>query len=246
MKAKTLALIIPLVLAACSAGDDAPALPITISATVADSPLSRVSSPSDSGECGWTTGDQVSVTVRQGGHTVTSICTLSSDGVVRSYSPNLFWTGFEPASATAYYSNIEGQATNSSMLTTLADQSARLAYVMTASASAEYAETLNLVFSHQLANVKVKVQGSGAANIDSAAIYNFSACQISPEGLVIPSELGYIKMLRSGTNFEANVLPTSAIPSPLISFGQGYNVDVSGITAFEAGKTYSITITVND
>lgn len=200
---------------------------------------SRVSETADATV--WTDGDIVILNVTQGGNT-TPAYGIIKNGELTDISPKLFWDASGIATITAYFSNIEDKENNPKNSVKFADQSSGLAYVLRASETVKNGSTVNLTFTHQLAKVRVVVTGNKASEVDAVSVYNYSSCSVDDTGAVTGSTPGYIKMRQNENVFEANVVPATEIPENFISFGDDFEVAVSGITSLEAGKVYTITI----
>lgn len=233
-----------LLLTAC-AHDDEPVdgmRHMEFSVSIFEQPQSRVSETADGMGSTWSTGDRIFVQVTQDGVSSSSYCTLSSSGKVTAYSTNLYWKGTAAsANVLAWYSNITGSNSTAMSTINLADQSKELAYVLRAYATANYGSKIPLNFSHQLAKVRVKVTGDGAAEVNTVKINNYQTCNIT-NGYVSAESSGYITAMKNGEYFEANVVPTTNVPDDLISFDGDFAVKVDGIYKLDAGKVYTITI----
>lgn len=244
--------IIPLsllLLPACSQHDEPGAEPrrMEFSASISSQTQTRVSETADGMESKWSTGDRILVQVTQDNIPSSAYCTLNEKGAVTAYTTDLYWNGGSPAKVVAWYSNITGSNTTATTTTTvnLADQRDGLAYVLRATATANYGSPIPLTFSHQLAKVRVEVTGDGDSEINTVKINNYLTCSIS-DGVVTAGTEGYITMGKNGVYFEANVIPVAEgnLPAKLLDFGEYYNVEVNGITAFEAGKIYTIKVDI--
>lgn len=233
-----------LLLSACSQHDEpgADVRRMEFSVSISETPRSRVSETADGMGSVWSSGDKIFVKVTQGGATDSTYCTLNSSGKVTAYSQNLFWNGTGAAAVVAYYSNIAKRNPTATSTVDLADQTGGLAYVLRAEATANYGQTIQLTFAHQLAKVRVKIEGDKASEVTGVKINNYSSCNIDETGYVTAEIPGYITMRKNGDYFEANVVPESTLPSKLLDFGEDFEVEVSNVSTFEAGKIYTITI----
>lgn len=249
-----------LLLSACSddepMGSDSTGRPMAFSVSIANSTQSRVSETADGMGSVWSDGDRFSVSVRQNGSTSTAYCTLNSAGEVTKYSKQLYWNGTGTAEFAATYSNIKGANPTTTNTVDLADQRNGLAYLLWTYTKANYGTVVPLTFSHQLAKVRVIVSGNKASEVNSVSINNYTSCTLAG-GIPSGGNRGYIKMHRldntggvvSGNDtkvFEANVVPMYELPDNLISLGDDFTVDVSGIEMLEAGKVYTITINAEE
>lgn len=248
-------------LAGCSTDDDRMAgemlpegkYPLMFTATQADaidtaSPQTRVSDP-DGTSSQWDGGEQISVQI--GDATETGIYTLKDDGTIKIADKPVYWQSTATQTVTAWYSNISGQSTTTNNTVKLDDQSSGLAYVMKATASGvTYNTSVSLNFQHQLAKVRVKLTGEKANDVTSVTIKNYTSCTVN-NGDVTPGEEGDISMYKAtyeGAEYwEANVVPQSVSDlSDFIQLNGTVRATVSsGITTLEAGKMYTIELTVN-
>lgn len=212
------------------------------SVSISEHPQTRVSDNTNGMGSTWSNGDVIFVQVTQGATSSSTNCTLNASGKITAYSPTLYWKdGAGASSVLAWYSNITGYNSTATSTINFSDQSKGLAYVLRASASANPGEQIALSFSHQLAKVRVKVTGDGAADVNTVKINNYQTCNVM-NGYAQPGTAGYITTMKNGEYFEANVVPTNNAPDDLISFGDDFTVEVSGIYKLEAGKVYTITI----
>lgn len=231
-------------LPACSQEEEPGAAlhPMEFSVSISDPPLSRVSETADGMGSTWSKDDKILVNVTQGETSSTTKCTLKEDGTVAGYSPILYWDG-NSATISAYYSNIQNCKPTTDKTVDLADQRTGLAYVLYAqSTTVQRKSNIELKFNHRLAKVRIKVEGEKAQDVTAASINNYTSCTVDDNVNFTKRTSGYIQMRENGEYFEANVLPTDEIPDNFISFGDDFEVSVSGITSLEAGKVYTITI----
>lgn len=254
----TMSLATTLSLAGCSTEDDRMAgaslpegkYPLTFTATQADaidtaSPQTRVSEHSGGTSSQWDGGEQISVQI--GDATETGTYTLNAGGTIKTPDKPVYWQSTAPQTVTAWYSNIFGQSTTTNNIVKLADQSSGLAYVMKATASGvTYNTSVSLNFQHQLAKVRVKLTGEKANDVTSVTIKNYTSCTVN-NGDVTPGAAGNISMRKGEEYWEANVVPQSVSDlSDFIQLNGTVKATVSpGITTLEAGKMYTIELTVN-
>ena len=139
----------------------------------------------------------------------------------------------------------------------LQDQSDGLAYVLQAAESAAYNQTVNLSFKHQLAKVRVVLNGAGAEQVTNVEVYNYTQCTHNM-GTVSADDgnKGWIKMAHltyiDGTEcWEANVVPGVGIDKNNFIRLSGLVVliedNLSGFThtTLSAGEMYTINLTVD-
>ena len=243
-------------LAGCSTEDDRMAgdslpegkYPLTFTATQADaidtaSPQTRVSDPGGTSSK-WDGGEQISVQI--GDATETGTYTLNANGTIKTPDKPVYWQSTAAQTVTAWYSNISGQSTTTNNIVKLDDQRSGLAYVMKATASnVTYNTSVSLNFQHQLAKVRVKLTGEKASAVTSVTIKNYTSCTVN-NGDVIPGAAGNISMRKGAEYWEANVVPQSVSDlSDFIQLNGTVKATVSSITTLEAGKMYTIELTVN-
>lgn len=231
------------------------AYPITFSAiqVTEATPQTRVSDYDDTDgthRSQWTEGDKIKVTVTQGSTTETTTCTLDADGNITNYDPQLYWQNTGSATISAWYSNIAGQATTDNTVS-LADQSGGLAYVLKATPiTANYQTTnIQLSFAHQLAKIRVKLDGEKAADVTSVSVKSNTSCTVS-DGDVTGSGEGFIPMYKAtygdNTYWEANVVPGRAISDFQLSDGtKTVTCTLTAAVTPVAATLHGITITVN-
>lgn len=201
----------------------------------------------------WTDGDKIQVTVTpQSGTAMTTTCTLDGSGNITAYNPQLYWQNTSSATIDAWYSNITGQnTTDADRTVSLADQSGGLAYVLKATPiTASYQTTnIQLSFAHQLAKIRVKLDGEKAASVTSVSVKSHTGCTVS-NGDVTGSDEGFIPMHKAiygdNTYWEANVVPGKAISDFQLSDGTNTVTCTltAAVTPVEA-TLHEITITVN-
>lgn len=219
------------------------------------SPQTRVSDYDDTDgthKSRWTEGDKIKVTVMQGSTTETTTCTLDADGNITAYDPQLYWQNTSSATINAWYSNITGQNTTDENRTiSLADQSGGLAYVLKATPiTANYQTTnIQLSFAHQLAKIRVKLDGEKAADVTSVSVKSNTGCTVS-NGDVTGSGEGFIPMHKAtygnNTYWEANVVSGKAISDFQLSDGtKTVTCTLTAAVTPVAATLHGITITVN-
>ena len=195
------------------------AYPITIaSVQVAEAlPQTRVTETSDGMGSTWNerNPDMVIVKVTGGGNDAESTYTLFGNQIIAS-TANLWWHTTETSSVNAWYSNLKGSNTSSDMFAvTLADQTTDngLAYVLKADeVEANYqTENITLTFRHQLAKIRVKLEGAKAGDVTSVSVKSRTSCTVAEGNVTAGTDEGYIAMRQATYNgqvyWEANVVP---------------------------------------
>lgn len=228
------------------------AYPLTFTAVQTaptDAPQTRVSENPDGESSTWREGDKIKVTVSDNGNKMETTCTLDASGNITEYDPQLYWQNTKSATINAWYSNIakqqEATATNT---VSLADQSKGLAYVLKAEElTANYqttSEEMKLKFHHQLAKVRVKLEGEKAEDVKSVQVKGHTSCTVT-DGDVKGSGNGYITMRQNGEYYEANLVPSAITANDFIRLNDEVQATIDGtITRLEAGHMYTFTIDV--
>ena len=170
----------------------------------AEGPQTRVTEDNTDGMSSvWEWDGSEMIGVRLGNETTTY--TLNA-GPNLTADRQLYWTSTAPATITAWYPTYE--------TVDLSDQSNSLAYVLKATAeNATYNNEITLGFKHQLAKVRVVLNGTQAALAQSVEVYGYTTCT-NNEGVPVidNAQQGWLKMKHTtytdGTAcWEANVVP---------------------------------------
>ena len=163
--------------------------------------------------------------------------TLSSDN-------QLYWTSTAPATVTAWYPANE--------TVDLSDQSKGLAYVLQAEVpGATYDNEITLGFKHQLAKVRVVLNGTQAGLAQSVEVYGYTTCT-NNEGAPVTdnAQQGWLKMKHTtytdGTEcWEANVVPGTITLDNFVRINdQTATVNDGFPTTLDASRMYIIDLTV--
>lgn len=125
----------------------------------------------------------VIVKVTGGGNDAESTYTLFGNQIIAS-TANLWWHTTETSSVNAWYSNLKGSNTSSDMFAvTLANQTTDkgLAYVLKADEVKANYQTGNitLTFRHQLAKIRVKLDGAKAGEVTSVSVKSRTSCTVA-------------------------------------------------------------------
>ena len=135
--------------------------------------------------------------------------TLNADKTLTT-DQQLYWTSTDPTTVTAWYSTNE--------TVDLSDQSNGLVYVLKATAeNATYDNKITLGFKHQLAKVRVVLNGTQASLAQSVEVYGCTTCTNNEGATVIDGSTtqGWIKMKKQTYGntecWEANVVPDVVI-----------------------------------
>ena len=230
------------------------AYPITIAfVQVAEAlPQTRIMETSDGMGSTWNkrNPDMVIVKVTGGGNDAESTCTLFGNQIIAS-TANLWWHTTETSSVNAWYSNLKGSNTSSDMYAvTLATQTTDngLAYVLKADEVKANYQTGNitLTFRHQLAKIRVKLEGAKADEVTSVSVKSRTSCTVAEGNVTAGTDEGYIAMRQAMYNdqtyWEANVVPGVEIKD----FRLNGNVDcqLTQTVMPQAGHVHEVNINV--
>ena len=169
--------------------------------------------------------------------------TLNADKTLTT-DQQLYWTSTDPTTVTAWYSTNE--------TVDLSDQSNGLAYVLQATAeNASYNNKITFSFKHQLAKVRVVLNGTQAGQVESVEIYGITACNHLGGSLDYEaSNTGWIKMKKQTYGntecWEANVVPGTIDLANFIRLnGHAPATSLTDIpTTLSAGEMYTLNLTV--
>lgn len=202
-----------------------------------NAPQTRVSENTDGNSSAWEIGDIISVKPN-GAPAAGTFRVTTINGTVEMATPT-YWTK-TTENVTAWFPAEE--------TVSFADQSTKLAYVLQATATnAAYSDPVSLNFTHQLAKVRVVLNGDQASQVRQLAVYGYTACT-NNQGTVGVGNMsqGWINMKQTtyGDNskcWEANVVPGFEINKVQVN-----SIEVGLTTAVtpQAAKVHKITITV--
>ena len=156
----------------------------------------------------------------------------------------LYWTSTAPATVTAWYPTDE--------TIDLSDQTNGLAYLLKAKAyNASYNQPVNLGFTHQLAKVRVVLNGTQAAEVSTVEVYGCTTCTNNEGAPVIDGSTtqGWLKMKKQTYGntecWEANVVPGNITLTDFIRInGQPATINNDFPTTLASGNMYTIDLTV--
>lgn len=205
----------------------------------AGAPQTRVSENDDRNSSHWDVGDVIYAKT-DGAQEAGTFRIENAQGSLTVQKPT-YWTK-TTENVTAWF---PGEGT-----VELADQSNKLAYVLQAVAgNASYNQPIELGFTHQLAKVRVTLQGDQAKEVTDVKIKSYTTCT-NAQGVVSTGGAteGWITMMKTERNgatcWEANVVPDHAITAFQVNGVEG-TLDNGGITPL-AAKVNTITLTVGD
>ena len=212
---------------------------VSIAAEASEQPWTRVTESTDgqSSVWDWDGSEQIGVQLDD----ETSVYTLNAGQTLSSSNP-LYWTNTAPATITAWYPTDE--------TVNIGDQTNGLAYVMHASVpNAQYNQSINLDFKHQLAKVRVVLSGTQAFDVTKVEVYNYTQCTHT-QGTVSAqdSDKGWIAMRQvDATTYEANVVPGNITFTNFIRINDQIATINNGFpTTLQAATMYSIDLTVGE
>lgn len=209
----------------------------------AEGPQTRVAENDNGTGSVWQWNGSEMIGVRLGNETATY--TLSADKNLIT-DRQLYWTSTAPTTVTAWYPTDE--------TVNLSDQSEGLAYMLKAEVSnATYNNEITLGFKHQLAKVRVVLNGTQASLAQSVEVYGCTTCT-NNEGAPVTdnTQQGWLKMKHTtytdGTEcWEANVVPGNITLTDFIRInGQTATVNDGFPTTLEAARMYTIDLTVGE
>ena len=228
--------------------------PITIaSVQVAEAlPQTRITETSDGMGSTWNerNPDMVIVKVTGGGNDAESTYTLFGNQIIAS-TANLWWHTTETSSVNAWYSNLKGSNTSSDMFAvTLANQTTDngLAYVLKADeVEANYqTENITLTFRHQLAKIRVKLEGAKAGEVTSVSVKSRTSCTVAEGNVTAGTDEGDIAMRQATYNgqtyWEANVVPDVEIKD--FRLNGNVNCQLTQTVMPQAGHVHEVNINV--
>jgi len=210
----------------------------------AEGPQTRVAEDNTDGKSSvWQWDGSEMIGVRLGDETTTY--TLNADKTLTT-DQQLYWTSAAPATVTAWYPTDES--------VDLSDQSEGLAYMLKAEVpGATYNNEIALDFKHQLAKVRVVLNGTQASLAQSVEVYGCTTCT-NNEGAPVTdnTQQGWLKMKHTTYTdgaecWEANVVPGNITLTDFIRInGQTATVNDGFPTTLEAARMYTIDLTVGE
>lgn len=203
-------------------------------------PQTRVAENDNGTGSVWQWDGSEMIGVRLGDETTTY--TLNADKTLTT-DQQLYWTSAAPATVTAWYPTDES--------VDLSDQSEGLAYMLKAEVpGATYDNKITLSFKHQLAKVRVVLNGTQASLAQSVEVYGCTTCTNNEGAPVAGDTQGWLKMKHTtyadGTEcWEANVVPGTITLDNFVRInGQTATVNDGFPTTLDASRMYIIDLTV--
>lgn len=213
-------LVAALLLSACSQdelGENSTALPegeyplqigsVTLTAEVSEQPWTRVSeNPTDGMSSVWKDRDKIGVRIGDNEETGIYVMNVDAEGRVVGVTPEkpVYWKDKQSATITAWY------PLNEKLDFTHQDNG--LTYLLKATGNGDYQSTpINLNFTHQLAKVRVKLEGTKANEVTAVTVRSYEGTnneQGTPNGRIGTDV--YVPMLKADYGgeiyWEANLL----------------------------------------
>lgn len=203
-------------------------------------PQTRVAENDNGTGSVWQWDGSEMIGVRLGDETTTY--TLNADKTLTT-DQQLYWTSAAPATVTAWYPTDES--------VDLSDQSEGLAYMLKAEVpGATYDNKITLDFKHQLAKVRVVLNGTQASLAQSVEVYGYTTCTNNEGAPIAGDTQGWLKMKHTtytdGTEcWEANVVPGTITLDNFVRInGQTATVNDGFPTTLDASTMYTIDLTV--
>ena len=186
---------------------------VSITAESSEEPWTRVAeNETDGMGSHWTGGERIGV--RIAGSEETGIYRIKVDdagNVTITPDKTVYWKSTQPAEVTAWY---PAEASRVSLGSQHMDG---LTYVLRGTGTGNHQSPVTLQFEHQLAKVRVVLNGTQAGQVESVEVYSITACNHLRGSLDYnASNTGWIKMKKqtfaNGTEcWEANVVPGEVI-----------------------------------
>lgn len=183
---------------------------VTLTAEVSEQPWTRVTEKPDGSGSVFQDEDRIGVRIAGSEEMGIYIIKVDDAGNV-TITPDkpVYWTSTAPTYVTAWYPTDETVG--------LSDQSEGLAYMLKAEVpGATYDNKITLDFKHQLAKVRVVLNGTQASLAQSVEVYGCTTCTNNEGAPIAGDTQGWLKMKHTtytdGTEcWEANVVPGEVI-----------------------------------
>ena len=224
---------------------------VSLTAEVSEQPWTRVAESTDGMSSVWADGDRIGVRIGDNEETGIYVMNVDAEGRVVGVIPEkaVYWKDKQPATITAWYPVKE------ELDFTHQDQG--LTYLLQATGDGNYQSTpINLNFTHQLAKVRVVLEGTKANEVTAVTVRSYPTSTHSHGTLdnqdrsLTPQ---YVPMRRatygSVEYWEANLRPgyLDANNSFQVANADGVRVQVTqGRVDIEAGHVHTIKINVGE
>ena len=246
-------LVAALLLSACSQDEpteNSTALPegeyplqigsVSLTAEVSEQPWTRVAESMDGMSSVWKDGDKIGVRIGDNEETGIYVVNVDIEGSVVGVIPEkpVYWKDKQPATITAWYPlNEELDFTH---------QNQGLTYLLKATGDGNYQSTpINLNFTHQLAKVRVKLEGTKANEVTAVTVRSYEGTnneQGTPNGRIGTDV--YVPMLKADYGgeiyWEANTFRVSSDGKNFVQAKLTTDVDIT------PGYVHTININVDE
>lgn len=218
--------------------------PLTFTATQSTAtPQTRVAETADGNGSTWTDGDQISVNI--GSETQTGTYTLNADGSIKETVTPLYWQNTSEATVNGWYPT--GETVD------LSNQRAGLKYVLKGTGAGSYQSAPALTFTHQLAKVRVKLEGTAKDLANTTiGVLGYPSCTHTKGVVTATGQKTYLTMHRVTYNgvvyYEANVVPgtlEAANAFRITVDSKSADITLNSSVVLAAGKWHEMELTVN-
>lgn len=259
----TIYLVAALLLSACSQDElvENTALPegeyplqigsVTLTAEVSEQPWTRVAESTDGMSSVWKDRDKIGVRIGDNEETGIYVMNVDAEGRVVGVTPEkpVYWKDKQPATITAWYPlNEELDFTH---------QNQGLTYLLKATGNGDYQSTpINLNFIHQLAKVRVKLEGTKANEVTAVTVRSYPTSTHSHGTLdsqdrsLTPQYVSMREAIYDGVKYwEANLRPGTLQANNSFEVakegGTPVRVTLDADVSITAGQVHTINISVN-
>lgn len=180
---------------------------VSLTAEVSEQPWTRVAESADGMSSVWLGDERIGVRIGDNEETGIYVVKVDAEGRVMEFIPEkaVYWKNTQPATVTAWY------PLNEELDFTHQDQGLTYLLKGTSTVNADYNTSANLAFIHQLAKVRVKLEGTKANEVTAVTVRSYEGTN-NEQGT--PNErIGtdvYVPMLKAiygdETYWEANLL----------------------------------------
>ena len=260
----TIYLVAALLLSACSQdelAENSTALPegeyplqigsVTLTAEVSEQPWTRVAESTDGMSSVWKDRDKIGVRIGDNEETGIYVMNVDAEGRVVGVTPEkaVYWKDKQPATITAWYPVKE------ELDFTHQDQG--LTYLLQATGDGNYQSTpINLNFTHQLAKVRVKLEGTKANEVTAVTVRSYPTSTHSHGTLdsqdrsLTPQYVPMQEATYDGVKYwEANLRPGTLQANNSFEVakegGTPVRVRLENNVSITAGQVHTINISVN-
>lgn len=261
----TIYLVAALLLSACSQdelAENSTALPegeyplqigsVSLTAEISEQPWTRVSeNPTDGMSSVWADGDRIGVRIGDNEETGIYVVNVDIEGSVVGVTPEkpVYWKDKQPATITAWY------PLNEELDFTHQDQG--LTYLLKATGNGDYQSTpINLNFTHQLAKVRVKLEGTKANEVTAVTVRSYPTSTHnhgtldSQDRSLTPQYVPMRRATYGGVEYwEANLRPGTLQANNSFEVakegGTPVRVRLENNVSITAGQVHTINISVN-